>query len=143
MARELLKRSTLLLLLGAIAATTLSGCAATRENKRADDLTTSVLLYLQSLRWGDYPTAIAMLQHPDGTIPPSNATRLEGLRITTFNFEVLGGQPGDTEAVMTATMQYYWEDQAAVRKIGQRSRWWWSEESQRWFMDDTLPDFKR
>lgn len=143
MARQLLKRSTFLMLLGAGAAGALTGCAATRDNKRASDLTQSILLYLQSLRWGDYPAAIAMLRHPDGTIPPANPGRLEGLRLTNFNFEILGGKPGETEAVMTATMDYYWEDQAALRKIGQRSRWWWDYDTLQWYMDDTLPAFKR
>ena len=121
----------------------LSACAATRENKRADDLRTTVLLYLQSLRWGNYPTAIALLRHPDGSVPANDPARLEGLRITTFDFDILGGQPGSTEAVMTAAIDYYWEDQGALRKIGQRSRWWWDENTQQWYMDDTLPAFRR
>ena len=143
MNRVITRRRVVALLPAAVGVVALSGCAATRDNKRADDLRITVLLYLQSLRWGNYTTAIALLRRPDGTVPETDVARLEGLRVTTFDFEIVGGAPGQLEASMTATLDYYWEDQGKVRKIGQQSRMWWDATLEQWFIDDVLPAFKR
>jgi len=141
--RAISTRNLAAMLLAVLCLGVLAGCAATRDNKRASDLPISIRLYLQALRWGDYTTAIAMLRRPDGSLPAADVERLEGLRVTTFDYQIVGGAPGDLEAMMTATLDYYWEDQGNVHKVGQRATWWWDEDLQRWFLDDMLPDFKR
>lgn len=138
-----LPRRTLLPLLAALAGSVLAGCTATRDNMREDDLRTTILLYLNSLRWGDFGTAATLLRRPDGSLPPRDIARLEGLRLTHFDFEVLGGGLGSTTATMVASMEYYWEDQGNLRKVAQQGDWWWDTEAERWYLDDSLPDFER
>ena len=137
------KRRTLLRLPPALGLALLAGCQATRENMRASDLQTTVLLYLKSLRWGNYGTAATLVRRPDGSLPPRDVSRLEGLRVTHFDFELLGGEPGSTEATMIATLDYYWEDQGNIRRVAQQGTWWWDAEMRRWFLADGLPDFER
>ena len=143
MTRQRLTRRTVLLLAPALAALPLAGCQATRDNMRESDLRTTVLLYLNSLRWGNYGTAATLLRRQDGSLPPRDISRLDGLRLTHYDFEIVGGEPGQTEALMIATMQYYWEDQGNIRKVAQQGNWWWDPQAERWYLADGLPGFER
>ena len=86
MTRQRLTRRTVLLLAPALAALPLAGCQATRDNMRESDLRTTVLLYLNSLRWGNYGTAATLLRRQDGSLPPRDISRLDGLRLTHYDF---------------------------------------------------------
>ena len=142
MARTFQRRSVAVLLCIAVAGF-LTGCQATCENIRAADLKTTVLLYLQSLRWGNYGTAATLIRRADGSLPHRDVTLLDGLRLTHFDFEILGGEAGAVRAGMIATMDYYWEDQGNVRRIVQQADWWWDQETERWYLDGNLPAFER
>lgn len=127
-----------------LAAAVLAGCAATAANRRTSELEQSVLLYLQSLRWGAPQNAAAMLKHRDGALPITDVALLKGLRVTTFEHSVGAKNEDSTEAVMNAMFEYYWEDSGSVQQVAQEGVWWYDAEAERWFLDaPSLPQFVR
>ena len=75
-------------------------------------------------------------------MPPPDLSALKGLRVTHYDYAIDSKAEGDTEALMTAAFDYYFEDTLSVKKAYQQVVWWWDPKVENWFMDGELPDFE-
>ena len=108
----------------------LTGCADLQHKDQTKKLDQAIRSYIHAVRWGDLGAA------PD-------LSKLEGLRVTHYDYAIDSKAEGDVEALMTAAFDYYFEDTLSVKKAYQQVIWWWDPEIENWFMDGELPDFAR
>ncbi|MEM7407936.1 MAG: hypothetical protein AAF458_21780 [Pseudomonadota bacterium] len=118
-----------------------SGCTAIEEKKRSNQLTSRIKSYTKAIRWGDYDLATRYLRHRDGKPATTDTSRIEGVKVTHYNYEIAAPGPEAVEATMTARFDYYLPDSATIRKLKQVGVWWYDTTAQNWYLDDGLPEF--
>lgn len=119
----------------------LAGCAQT--NEKTTKLDQTVRAYVQSIRWGDFATAAAMIRTREGKLPPTvDPRKLEDeIRVTHYEYGVGARDPTSELAIMSAKFRYYHVDTGKVREVVQQAVWWFDLEDRVWYLDDGLPDF--
>jgi hypothetical protein len=119
----------------------LGGCADLQSKDQTKKLDQAVRAYIHAVRWGDLGAAASFIRAREGTLPAPNLSDLKGLRVTHYDYAIDAKHEGDTEALMTAAFDYYFEDTLSVKKAYQQAVWWWDPKVENWFMDGELPDF--
>jgi hypothetical protein len=137
-ARRLLLFACLPLLAGFFA-----GCADLQHKDQTKKLDQAVRSYIHAVRWGDLGAAASYIRPREGVVDPPDLSKLKGLRVTHYDYAINSEAKGDPEALMTAAFDYYFEDTLSVKKAYQQVLWWWDPETENWFMDGELPEFKR
>ncbi len=127
------------LLLAVLVAT---GCSNIAERQRGDELTDSLRTYAKLLRWGLYEDASQYLRHPDDEAITVDLARYEGVKITSYNNVTEGMADSGLESRVVTVIAYYRQDTGVLREIRYEQVWWYDEESGRWFLNGTLPDFR-
>lgn len=120
----------------------LGGCADLQSKDQTKKLDQAVRAYIHAVRWGDLGAAASFIRAREGTLPPPDLSALKGLRVTHYDYAIDSKAEGDTEALMTAAFDYYFEDTLSVKKAYQQVVWWWDPKVENWFMDGELPDFE-
>jgi len=126
----------------ALIAGLLTGCADLQHKEQTKKLDQAVRSYIHAVRWGDLGAAASFIRPREGTVEPPDLSKLKGLRVTHYDFAIDSKAEGDTEALMTAAFDYYFEDRLSVKKAYQQVIWWWDPEIENWFMDGELPEFE-
>lgn len=132
-------RATNALLATLLGVLILGGCTAIGTRKREDALVPTVELYLQSLRWGSYHRAAALLRTRGAPPPAIPWKRLRRVRVTDYDYRLVA--LGPDEVLMKAELHYYTDDDTEVRETTQDAKWWYDMHDQRWFLDAGLPSF--
>ena len=120
-----------------------TGCADLRHKDQTKKLDQAVRSYIHAVRWGDMGAAASFIRPREGVADPPDLSKLEGLRVTHYDYAIDSKTQGDPEALMTAAFDYYFDDTLSVKKVYQQVVWWWDPEAEDWFMDGELPEFKR
>ncbi len=121
----------------------LAGCAQFTQKDRAHRLDQSVRLYVSSIRWGNFDTAAALTRVRQGEQPPLDRSTLDNLRVTAYSSQVLNFDETTGEANVTANFSYYLLNSGTVRNLSQTAIWYFDESARSWFLDGSLPDFRR
>ncbi|NIP45682.1 MAG: hypothetical protein GWN21_04765 [Gammaproteobacteria bacterium] len=124
-------------------AAVLTGCADLEKKDQTKKLDQSVRSYIRAIRWGDLGAAASYIRPREGEVDPPDLSKLQGLRVTRYDYAVDSKYEGDPEALMTVRFDYYFEDTLSVKKVYQQAVWWWDPEVENWFMDGALPEFER
>jgi len=127
----------------ALVAALLSGCADLEQKEQTKKLDQAVRSYIHAVRWGDLGAAASYIRPREGKLKVPDLKEFKGLRVTHYDYAIDSKAEGDTEALMTAAFDYYFEDTLSVKKATQQVIWWWDPSVQNWFMDGELPDFER
>lgn len=125
----------------ALLATWLGGCADLEYKEQTKKLDQAVRSYIHAVRWGDLGAAASYIRPREGKLEVPDLKALKGLRVTHYDYAIDSKAEGDTEALMTAAFDYYFEDTLSVKKATQQAIWWWDPSVENWFMDGELPDF--
>ena len=121
----------------------LTGCADLKHKEQTKKLDQAVRSYIHAVRWGDLGAAASFIRPQDGGMAePPDLSKLKDLKVTHYDYAIDSKAQGDTEALMTAAFDYYFEDTLTVKKAYQQVLWWWDPAVENWFMDGELPDFE-
>jgi hypothetical protein len=118
-----------------------TGCADLVHKDQTKKLDQAVRAYIHAVRWGDYGAAASFIRPREGTVPPPDLSKLDGIKVTHYDYSIDSRAKGDPEALMTAAFEYYHVDYRSVKKAYQQVMWWWDPQSENWFMDGALPPF--
>ena len=130
--------ASLLILAGLFA-----GCADLQHKDQTKKLDQAVRSYIHAVRWGDMGAAASFIRPREGKLDPPDLSKLEGLKVTHYDYAIDSATEGSPEALMTVKFDYYFEDTLSVKSVYQQVIWWWDPEVENWFMDGELPEFKR
>ena len=133
-------RWTALLAVGIV----LAGCASFKTKQRMEELDRSINAYTSALRWGHYEDAAAYRLHRDKRpVRPLNQERFEGIRIISCEEAERALNKAQTEAAVSLSISYYFEDAGIAKTITDRQLWWFDPAQEHWFLDGDLPYFLR
>ena len=131
-----------LLFAAAIFLAAASGCATFEKENRLRDLTQSVRLYENSIRWGDFSVAAGLLRRRDGGVTSATVNVPQEVRVTAFASKIIAVNDEVTEATVTTRFDYYLPDSGKVRTVSESDLWWFDPDTQQWYLDGELPNFK-
>lgn len=120
-----------------------TGCADLEHKDQTKKLDQAVRSYIRAVRWGDLGAAASYIRPREGEVDPPDLSKLQGLRVTHYDYAIDSKSEGNPEALMTAAFDYYFEDVLTVKEVYQQVIWWWDPEVENWFMDGELPEFER
>lgn len=121
----------------------LGGCAQFEQKSRANRLDQAVRLYVNSIRWGNFDTAAALTRVRQGEQPPLDSPVLANLRVTAYSSRLLSVDDTAGEARVTTHFDYYFLDSGTLRNVSQTDVWYFDETADSWFLDGSLPEFRR
>lgn len=136
-------RTALLIVCLPLIAGIFTGCADLEHQDQTKKLDQAVRSYVRAIRWGDLGAAASYIRPKEGMVLPPDLSKLKGLHVTSYDYAIDSEKQGAPEALMTVSFDYYFEDTLTVKKVYQQATWWWDPQVQNWFMDGTLPEFKR
>ena len=119
----------------------LQGCASTQKNKTLNSFDETTRLYGRLLRWREYEGAVNMIRHQDESTVEINLDDFENLRVTDYEIKKVAMGEDLKTAVVQVEISYYFETTNAVNTIRDTQNWWYSEEAEKWFLDDEFPAF--
>lgn len=119
------------------------GCAQIEQKSRANRLDQAVRLYVNSIRWGNFDTAAALTRVRKGEQPPVDAAVVGNIRVTAYSYRLVSVDETAGEASVNANFDYYFLDSGTVRNVSQTAVWYFDADADSWFLDGTLPDFRR
>jgi hypothetical protein len=109
-----------------------------------EELDQSITAYTSALRWGHYENAAAYRLHRDkGPVRPLDPERFEGIRVISCEEVERALNKVQTEAAVTLSISYYFEDAGIAKTITDRQLWWFDPAQEHWFLDGDLPYFLR
>lgn len=119
-----------------------AGCANLQHKDRHKKLDQAVRSYIHAVRWGDLGAAASFIRPREGKMDPPDLSKLEGLKVTHYDYAIDAATEEAEEALMTTKFDYYFEDTLSVKSVYQQVTWWWDPEVENWFMDGELPEFE-
>lgn len=122
----------------------MTGCSGVQKREKVSTLQTAIRQYGQAVRWARYKNMYDFHLGQDGFRPKLNLDKYKGIQVTSFNV-VEDGEIDEElkKADVVAEFSFYDEDYATVNTIKHYQHWWFEEESKRWFLDATLPEFRK
>lgn len=122
-------------------ATLLAGCDAGNK-RRLELLDLAIVRYAQALRWGRYDDAQQYHMTREGERLRIDPQTLKHIRIAGYTIQEKNMLDDLQEADVTGVIEYYHDTEGTLRQAPMQQRWWYSEESRRWFVLGGLPEFK-
>lgn len=120
----------------------LSGCGGASNKKRLSVLDDSIDRYVQALRWSRLDDAVSYHVGRDGGKAGIDLTPMEPIRITEYRIIEKIVNDDFTEATVTGELNYYHNEYGTLKKIPLRQKWWFEEESRKWYLESNFPVFK-
>ena len=120
----------------------LAGCGSMHTRQRLGELEESLRTYGRLLRWGEYEAALKYMVRREAEEGSVDLGLLRNIRITAYDVLSRTVEPDNTEAVIRVKIDFYDADYGRLRSLMDVQTWWYSDEHERWFLDDSLPDFQ-
>lgn len=120
----------------------LAGCGGTANKKRVSVLQESIDNYVQALRWSRLDDAVVYHVNRDGEKAEIDLTPMESIRITDYSIKDKVLNSDFTEATVTGELDYYNTAYGTLKKMPLKQKWWFEEESGKWFLESDFPKFK-
>ena len=125
-----------------VASSFLVGCQRAQNEKQASSLEESHKMFGKLLRWQEYEAASRYIVVRESQVQPLDLESLDEIRVTSYEVVDKLIIQDKNEAVITVKIEFYQDDTARVYSLRDEQNWWYSQEQERWFLDDTLPDFR-
>ena len=117
------------------------GCGTVQTQERLTALDDSIRTYAKTLRWAEYEEAARYMVFREREPVSIDFEALEKIRITAYEVYDRELNTEQDEASISVRIEYYHEDTGVVNSLKDKQLWWFSLENERWFLDDSLPDF--
>lgn len=132
---QLLKILTIMILL-----LPLVGCSKKEDRNKNLFLEQVVQDYRGSLRWKKIAKAITHHRYEDTSKRYKyNKSKLQNIVTTKVEITPIFVNVEKNEALVLAEIEYYYKDRPTVKKVSIEQRWWFHEESNKWFIDEAFP----
>ena len=135
-----MKKIILLNILFIVSIVMVPGCNS-GATKNAEDLHSQVKTYGKLIRWRAFEEANDFVKRRDGSTAPFNAELLSEIRVTKYEVSTIILSESQDEATVTTDISYYHERVNSVHDIRDKQTWWKDEDSGRWLIDGSLPEF--
>jgi hypothetical protein len=117
-----------------------TGCGRVKEDHKRIALESTLSGYRQSIRWGYFPAAAAVLSpETRGTV---DMDALENVRVTAYEVVQPAMQSAENEAVQLVQIEYVLKDRQRVERLADRQRWRYDDDKRAWWLESGLPAFK-
>ena len=136
-----MRKSVWLIVLFFVCAFFVSGCNS-NPTKSVQDLHAQVKAYGKLIRWRAYEDANDFVKPRDGSVAPFDASLLAEIRVTKYEVSTIVLNESENEASVVTDISYYHERVNSVHELRDKQTWWKDEDSGRWFIDGSLPEFK-
>ena len=117
------------------------GCGALETHQKTSAFQEGVRSYGKLLRWGHYEEAAGFRSPRAGSPAELDLDFLKGIRITSYDVVSKQISPGQMEARVTVSIDYYHDSMSTIHTITDRQLWWFDEAQDRWSLDGELPNF--
>lgn len=131
-----------LLVMVMVAMTAASGCAKIEMKSRAIKLDQAVRLYADSIRWGNFDVAAGFLRRRDGGAISATVKVPANVRVTAYASNILSVNEAGDEATAATRFDYYFSGTNKLRTVSQTDLWWFDPDTEQWYMDGGLPEFR-
>jgi hypothetical protein len=131
-----------MLLMVTIAMAAASGCAKIEMESRSMKLDQAVQLYADSVRWGSFDVAAGFLRRRDGGAISATVEVPANVRVTGYASSILSVNETRDEATAATRFDYYFSGTNRLRTVSQTDLWWFDPDTEQWYMDGALPDFR-
>lgn len=125
-----------------LALTGLGSCAQIEQKGRAVKLEQAVRLYVDSIRWGNFETAAGLVRPRAGTAAAPRQVPAN-VRVTAYASRIVSINETRDEAQVITAFDYYFQNSATVNSVSRQDLWWYDPNSEQWYLDGSLPEFKR
>lgn len=119
----------------------LLSCSGTTERRKLETLNEAIDNYAYALRWSRTDDAVSYHVREDGSKPEIDSSIMDSVSVTGFEIKERNVNPEQTEATVKGELNYYKSSSATVRTIEYNQRWWYQEDSGKWFVDGDFPEF--
>jgi hypothetical protein len=119
-----------------------AGCQRVKTEQQVKTLDESHKTYGKMLRWKEYEQAVRYIVPREGPAKSLDLESLDDVRITSYEVVDKLIVQDENEAVITVKIEFYVEDTGKVHSLRDEQNWWYEPEAERWFLDDSLPDFE-
>jgi hypothetical protein len=133
--------SLTLLLLGSLAITACSPIKNLQKRESMTQLRNVVSTYRKLMRWGHYDQAAQYLKARDGDAREPDFKDMSRYKITSLTIadEIISNT--DTEAKITAYVDFYDTDSGRATSAKDDQFWWYDEMEKRWFLGSPMINF--
>lgn len=118
------------------------GCGQVREDVKRLTLETRLSGYRQSIRWGYFPAAAAMLSPELRSEHAQDLTGFDNIRVTGYEVIQPATAGDDNEAIQLVQIEYVLKDRQRVERLADRQRWRYDEPNRTWWLASGLPKFQ-
>ena len=116
-------------------------CAGIEEDRRNSNFGLQNLSYENALRWGEYKTAAAYIK-PGTLAEPVDFDHYDQFNIADYKVRNTTRSEDDNTVYLDIRISYMRKNTVSVREVDQRVIWEYDEATERWWMLNSLPDFK-
>lgn len=120
----------------------LVSCNGVNIKQQVRTLDEAITEYNTSLRWGMYKNVDAYNKSADGISTPVNREAMKDIRITGYEVMEKHLNSDATEAIVKGQINYYNNEFGTLRKVPFEQKWWYDTESNHWFVEGAMPEFK-
>ena len=97
--------------------------------------------YRKLMRWGHYDQAVQYLKARDGLTSEPDLKDMSRYKVTSMTIADQIVSDTDTDAKVTAYIEYYDIDTGRASSFKDEQLWWYDLEEKRWFLGTPMVDF--
>ncbi len=133
--------SLVLILLGLIAITACNPIKNIQKRESMTQLRAVVNTYRKLMRWGHYDQAAQYVKARDGSSSEPDFKDMNRYKITNLTIADEIVSKTDSEAKVTAYIDFYDIDSGRASSAREDQFWWYDEEEKRWFLGSPMINF--
>ena len=133
--------SLVFVLLGLLAITACNPVKNFQKRESITQLRTVVNTYRKLMRWGHYDQAVQYVKARDGSTVEPDFKDMSRYKITSLTIADEIVSKTDTEAKVTAYIDFYEIDTGRATAVRDDQFWWYDEEEERWFLGSPMINF--
>jgi len=127
-----------------LASIMLSACNPIKNLQKRESMTqlrAVVNTYRKLMRWGHYDQAVQYLKSPDGSNDEPDLKDMSRYKITNMTIADQIVSDTDTDAKVTAYIEFYDIDTGRASSVRDEQLWWYDLEEKRWFLGTPMVEF--
>jgi len=139
-----MKISALSLVFVLLSSIALAACNPVKNLQKRESMTqlrAVVNSYRKLMRWGHYDQAVQYLKAREGSTSEPDFEDMSRYKITSLTIadEIISDT--DTEAKVTAYIDFYDVDTGRATSVRDDQYWWYDEQEKRWFLGSPMINF--
>ena len=129
------------LAMAVLAALLLTACGTIEKEKKSQALHDATRYYEYALRWSDYESANKLRNPASMAVSPDPAS-LEKFRVTSYKLVSSQMSADGMTLEQVIEIHYYNENTLREKKLVDRQKWIYAQDTEVWYLDGPLPSFK-